>query len=211
MPYNPHNITKIFEQEVADYCGCKYFVALDNCSNAIYLALKYVGVEGKEIEIPSHTYPSCPMEIIKAGGKVKFTPSEPMLEGMYELGDTKVYDSALSFTADMYRPGTFMCLSFTGPYKTMKLGKAGGILTDNPEAVAWFKKARFSGRGECSYHEDNFDNNPVIGGNYYLMPEIAARGILLIQQFYNLDGTKKHNKELSLPYPDLSKYEIFKT
>jgi hypothetical protein len=29
-------------------------------------------------------------------------------------------------------------------------------------------------------------------------------------QFYNLDGTKKHNEDLELPYPDLSKYEIYK-
>jgi hypothetical protein len=26
----------------------------------------------------------------------------------------------------------------------------------------------------------------------------------------NLDGTKKHNEDLELPYPDLSKYEIYK-
>jgi hypothetical protein len=25
-----------------------------------------------------------------------------------------------------------------------------------------------------------------------------------------LDGTKKHNQDLELPYPDLSKYEIYK-
>jgi hypothetical protein len=25
-----------------------------------------------------------------------------------------------------------------------------------------------------------------------------------------LDGTKKHNEDLELPYPDLSKYEIYK-
>jgi hypothetical protein len=31
-----------------------------------------------------------------------------------------------------------------------------------------------------------------------------------MQQFYNLDGTKKHNADLELPYPDLSKYEIYK-
>jgi len=209
--YNPHEITKHFEKAVAEYCGAKYFVAIDNCSNAIYLALKYVGVEEKEIEIPSHTYPSCPMEIIRAGGKVKFRESDRILEGAYELGDTKVYDSALRFTADQYIPGTFMCLSFTGPYKIMKLGKAGGILTDNLDAVNWFKKARFSGRGECSYHVENFDDNPVIGGNFYLMPEIAARGILLIQQFYNLDGTKKQNQDLRLPYPNLSTFNIFKT
>jgi hypothetical protein len=43
-----------------------------------------------------------------------------------------------------------------------------------------------------------------------MMPELAARGLLMMTQFYNLDGTKKHNEDLELPYPDLSKYEIYK-
>jgi len=30
-----------------------------------------------------------------------------------------------------------------------------------------------------------------------------------MQQFYNVDGTKKHLEDLELPYPDLSKFEIY--
>jgi len=41
------------------------------------------------------------------------------------------------------------------------------------------------------------------------MPELAARGLLLMNQFYTLDGTKKQNADLELPYPDLSKFEIY--
>jgi hypothetical protein len=28
-------------------------------------------------------------------------------------------------------------------------------------------------------------------------------------QFYNIDGSPKHNEDLELPYPDLSKFEIY--
>jgi len=42
-----------------------------------------------------------------------------------------------------------------------------------------------------------------------MMPELAARGMLLMSQFYATDGTKKHNADLELPYPDLSKFEIY--
>jgi len=42
-----------------------------------------------------------------------------------------------------------------------------------------------------------------------MMPELAARGLLLISQFYDMDGKKKHNKDLTLPYPDLSKFKIY--
>jgi hypothetical protein len=43
-----------------------------------------------------------------------------------------------------------------------------------------------------------------------MMPELAARGILMMSQFYNMDGTKRHNEDLELRYPDLSKYKIYK-
>ena len=42
-----------------------------------------------------------------------------------------------------------------------------------------------------------------------MMPELAARGMLLMGQFYNMDGTKKHQADLELPYPDLSKFEVY--
>jgi dTDP-4-amino-4,6-dideoxygalactose transaminase len=99
-----------------------------------------------------------------------------------------------------------MCISFTGPYKHFKLSKGGAILTDSLEAYHWFKRARYSGRRECSYHDDNFD---MLGWNFYMMPELSTRGLLLMGQFYNMDGSKKNNEDLELPYPDLSKFEIY--
>ncbi len=202
-----HKITEDFERKLSEYTGAPYVVTVDNASNALFLALYYENIKGKKISIPCRTYPSVPCEIIHAGGIVDFIPvSEITVTGAYQLSPTKVWDSALTFTADMYKPNTHMCISFTGPYKHLKLGKGGAILTDDEAAAAWFKRARFSGRNECSYHEDTFD---MLGWNFYLMPEISARGLLLMGQFYNLDGSKKSNPDLTLPYPDLSKFEIY--
>jgi dTDP-4-amino-4,6-dideoxygalactose transaminase len=165
-------------------------------------------LESDTIIIPNRTYPSVPCEIIHAGLKVDFEMVEGRtIKGAYNLKNSRVWDSALRFTGDMYLPNSFMCVSFTGPYKHFKLSKGGAILTDNLDAYHWFRRARYSGRRECSYHDDHFD---MLGWNFYMMPELAARGMLLINQFYNLDGTKKHNQDLELPYPDLSKYEIYK-
>lgn len=44
----------------------------------------------------------------------------------------------------------------------------------------------------------------------FLYDAELVRGSLLMNQFYNMDGTKKHNEDLELPYPDLSKFEIYK-
>ena len=202
-----YKITEDFEKALADYTGASYVVTVDNQSNALFLALMYENVKDQEITIPSRTYPSVPCEIIHAGAKVNFKKVKgKTIKGAYQLEPTNVWDSALSFTADMYKPGTHMCISFTGPYKHFKLSKGGAILTDSEEAYRWFRRARYSGRRECSYHEDNFD---MLGWNFYMMPELAARGLLLINQFYTSKGQPKHNEDLELPYPDLSKFEIY--
>jgi dTDP-4-amino-4,6-dideoxygalactose transaminase len=206
MANGVYKITEDFENQLSDYTGAPYVVTVDNQSNAIFLSLMYENVKGIEITIPSRTYPSVPCEIIHAGAKVNFSPVKgKTIKGSYQLIPTKVWDSALSFTADMYKTGTHMCISFTGPYKHFKLSKGGAILTDDYDAYLWFKRARYSGRRECSYHDDNFD---MLGWNFYMMPELAARGLLLMSQFYS-NGKKKKNKDLELPYPDLSKFEIY--
>jgi dTDP-4-amino-4,6-dideoxygalactose transaminase len=206
-----YKITEDFEKSLSDYTGAPYVVTLDNMSNGLFLALYYEHKikdrTEKIITIPSRTYPSVPCEIIHTGLKVEFEPVEgKTIKGAYQLKGSNVWDSALRFTADMYIPNTHMCISFTGPYKHFKLSKGGAILTDDYQSYLWFKRARYSGRRETSYHDDHFD---MLGWNFYMMPELAARGMLLMNQFYNLDGTKKHNLDLELPYPDLSKYEIY--
>jgi len=208
MSNGVHKITEEFERSLCDYTGSTYAVAVDNQSNALFLCLMYEKIAGKEITIPSRTYPSVPCEIIHAGGKVKFENiGGKTLKGAYRLEPTNIWDSALRFTGDMYIPGSHMCLSFTGPYKHLKLSKGGAILTDNYDAWLWFKRARYSGRRECSYHDDNLD---MLGWNFYMMPELAARGLLLMSQFYNVGGGKKYNVDIELPYPDLSKFEVYK-
>lgn len=208
-----YSVTDNFESELSRYTGAKHAIAVDNASNAIFLALYYEKNIAKQINtdtisIPERTYPSVPCEIIHAGLKVNFEKVVgETIKGAYNLKGSCVYDSALRFTHDMYIPETHMCLSFTGPYKHFKLSKGGAILTDDGDAMRWFRRARYSGRRECSYHDDNFD---MLGWNFYMMPELAARGLLLMNQFYET-GTNnpKHNDDLEMRYPNLSKYKVY--
>jgi dTDP-4-amino-4,6-dideoxygalactose transaminase len=209
---NIYDVTNEFEKQLGKYTGSPYVITIDNQSNALFLSLYYENhikksINVNEITIPNRTYPSVPCEIIHAGLKVKFKQVEgKTIKGAYQLEGSNIWDSALSFTYNMYKPNTHMCISFTGPYKHFKLSKGGAILTDNYDAYLWFKRARYSGRRECSYHNDNLD---MLGWNFYMMPELAARGVLLMSQFYNMDGTPKINEDLELPYPDLSKFSIY--
>ena len=209
---NVYDITNEFEDKLAQYTGAKYAVTLDNMSNALFLALYYEknikkSITTDTITIPNRTYPSVPCEIIHAGLKVdwEIQPGNT-ITGAYQLKGSNVWDSALRFTSNMHIPNSHMCISFTGPYKHFKLSKGGAILTDSHEAYLWFKRARYSGRRECSYHDDNLD---MLGWNFYMMPELAARGLLLMGQFYDLQGQPKHNEDLTLPYPDLSKFLVY--
>jgi len=207
MAQGIYKITEDFERLVAEYTGAPYAMPIDNCCNALFLALTYERVRGTTVRLPSRTYPGVPCEVIHAGGIVDWYPVVgKTIKGAYQLSPTRVWDAALSFTSAMYLKGTHMCVSFTGPYKHLKLGKGGAILTDDYQAMLWFKRARFSGRRECSYHDDHFD---MLGWNFYMMPDVAARGVLLMQQFYERDGTPKVMEDIEMSYPDLSKFPIY--
>ena len=183
---NVYDITNEFEKRLSEYKGSPYVITLDNQSNGLFLTLYYEHyikktINSEYITIPNRTYPSVPCEIIHAGLKVKFKQIKgKTIKGAYQLEGSNVWDSALSFTYNMYKPKTYMCISFTGPYKHFKLSKGGAILTDDHDAYLWFKRARYSGRREYSYHDDHFD---MLGWNFYMMPELAARGLLLMNQF----------------------------
>ena len=173
--HNPYKIVKMFEEEMAHYTGSKYAVSTDNCTDALLLCCEYHNVE--EVTIPKRTYLSVPQSIIHAGGKVKF--EDIRWKGVYQLKPYPIYDAAKRLTSGMYIPGSDMCLSFHIK-KHLKIGKGGMILTDSKEAYEWYKKARYEGRGEVRYHDDNIEIN---GWNAYMSPEQAARGLMLMQNY----------------------------
>jgi dTDP-4-amino-4,6-dideoxygalactose transaminase len=196
---NPHLVTEQFEREIAAYCGSPHAIAIDNCSNALFLCLKYLYDSPQEITIPSHTYMSVPCSILNAGHRVKFKASPPILRGAYDLSPSPVMDSALRFTRGMYKEGKYMCLSFTGPKKILKLGKGGCVLTDDSAAAAWLKKARYNGRNPMSHLADSFD---MLGWNFYMSNETAARGLVLLAGMHE-------NEDIAQEYQDLSQYPIY--
>lgn len=204
---NIYDNTREFERLLCEYTGAPYAIAVDNCCNALFLCLRimraaYTGLQ--KVTIPRHTYIGVPYAIRAAGVDVEpnqYSRKDGYLQGAYQLAPYPVFDCALRFTSGMYEPGTFQCLSFTGPYKHLKLGKAGAILCDNAEAAAWLRRASFSGRNYVSYHDDAFDLQE--GYNMYLPHTIAALGVQLMQ------GMPQHNEDLRLPYPDWSLHPAF--
>jgi dTDP-4-amino-4,6-dideoxygalactose transaminase len=197
MKHNPYKIVEMFEEEISDYTGSPFAIALDNCSDALFLCCLYLKVS--EVTIPKKTYLSVPQSIINSGGNVKF--EEIDWSGIYQLKPYPIYDSAKRFTSGMYIPNTFMCLSFH-PKKILKMRKGGMILTDNEEAYKWFKKMRHEGRDEIPYTQDNIK---MVGWNMYMTPPEAADGLWL------MSSMDKHNPDGVENYPDLTNNDLFKT
>ena len=198
--HNPYKIVKMFEEEVADYTGAPYAISVDSCTSALFLCCKYLEVT--DVIIPSKTYLSVPQSIINSGGNVIFDPLINDWRGIYQLKPYPIYDAAKRFTSNMYIPNAFMCLSFHIK-KHLKIGKGGMILTDNKESVDWFREARYEGRSEKLYHEDDIKN---IGWNMYMTPQEASHGLSLMQNIeWSYPDLDENNG-----YRDLRDFSLFK-
>jgi hypothetical protein len=205
--HNPYKVVRMFEEEVARYTGAKYAVSVDSCTNALFLSLmyqKHIGAADKltEVKIPSKTYLSVPQSIIHAGLDPVFDTTINDWVGVYQLGDLPIYDAAKRFTSNMYIDDSFMCLSFHIK-KHLKIGKGGMILTNDENAVEWFKMARYEGRTEKLYHEDDIF---MLGWNMYMTPQEAAHGLALMQNYpVNVPDLGENNG-----YRDLTEFTLFK-
>ena len=198
---DPWDIVDAFETLIAMYSGSKYAVSCDSCTNAMFMCLKYLNAKG-EISIPNKTYVSVPALIIHSGCRIKFEDYE--WSGTYRLEPYPIIDGATRFRKGMYEKDTFHCLSFHFK-KILPICKGGMILTDDKDAVNWFRLARYEGRDNRIPHV-NIDDIKIIGWNFYMPPEQAARGIML------LESAEDMNEDCggSWSYSDISNYEAWK-
>lgn len=208
---SPFDVVRDFEAALCEYTGAPYAVAVNSCTMALLLAVKWHlhrllpnALWTYEISIPKRTYVSVPMSIIHAGGKPVFDDRD--WQGYYQLRPLEVYDSARWLFSGMYQPGRMICLSF---HTTKILGdtQGGAILLDDPDAAAWLKRMRFDGRmeGVTPAAQAKADCFKEIGYHCYMSPDVAARLL------WKLGTLPLHNDPLpNDDYPDLSKLELFK-
>jgi len=195
---NPYSIVEAFEEVVAEYSGAKYAVAVESCTSALLLAMKYYKVD--EVQLPNKTYVGVAHSVLHAGGKCVF--ADYKWTGTYQLVPYPIIDSARRFKRNMYIPGTLYCVSFHWA-KHIPIGRGGMILTDDKKAYEWLKRARLDGRKEgVPPKEDTFD---IPGYHVYMTPELAARGLV----FMNINKNKDFEDLPEDGYADLSKYKMF--
>lgn len=197
MLTNNNDFVTMFEQRLSEYTGAPYVVAVDRCTTALLLCIKVCGIT--EVTIPTHTYVSVPMTLHLHGVGVSLQMSH--WHEMYELGNTNIYDCAVGFDKHMYRPSTYMCLSFQQK-KRLAIGKGGAILLDNPHHASLLRRLRHDGRDSSRSVIDELATDPTAiqyGYHAYMSPDEAAKGILLLNQL-----TSSYTPGWWGDYPDLT-------
>jgi dTDP-4-amino-4,6-dideoxygalactose transaminase len=196
---NNDDFLDIFEQKLCDYTGAPYAVVVDRCTNAILLSLKYLNITS--VSIPRWTYPSVPMTCINYGIDVTFNDDQWV--GGYQLKGSNVYDRAVSFARDMYRPGQVQCLSFQQK-KRLAIGKGGAILLDDADMYQTLRRMRCDGRDSRIHISQENPDNIIMGYHMNMSPDEAAKGILLLNQL-----SEDYTVGSAFDYPDISEWRCF--
>jgi len=201
---DPWDAINIFESRMAEYVGAKHAIAVDSCSSALFLSMKYLNVSA--ISIPKQTYISVPMMAKMHSDDCKITFTDTEWLKWYSLNPTSesnldILDCSVTLERNMYQPNSLQCISFQHR-KPLKIGKGGMILTDDADASNWLKKASYDGRDRTKMFKD--DVIEMIGYHMYMTPEDGARGLLLLDDYseiYSSIGSKD--------YPDITEFPIF--
>jgi dTDP-4-amino-4,6-dideoxygalactose transaminase len=187
-----------FEKEIATYFGSPYAVAVDCCTHAIELCLRYT--RASSVSVPKRTYISVPFLAEKLGLPLEWRDEDWV--DYYYLRGTDIIDAAVLWQKDSYIPGTFMCLSFQFK-KHLSLGRGGMILLDSPQAYDDLKKLVYDGRDpNVPWRDQNISS---IGYHYYMTPETAALGLKKLPHAIKTTPTKWTVTD----WPDLTKMEVF--
>ena len=199
-------ICTLFEDQLSLYTGAPHVVLTDCCTHALELSLRYQIEQGSlglgdTVTIPARTYVSVPLTIANLGLRLDFDDGVEW-SGEYQLGFTKIFDSAARFTSGMFnREAKAQCLSFQIK-KRLPIGRGGAILTSDPSFAAWARLASYDGR-DLTTPYNSAEHVRVRGFHYYMTPEDAARGLLLLNEI------DRHNKDTMdwMHYPDLRTWQ----
>ncbi len=192
------DIVTEFENQVAEFFGAPYAVAVDSCTHGVELCLRYTHAD--HIEVPKNTYLSIPFLANKLQIDLLWKKEDWI--DYYYLTD-KVIDAAVLWKQNSYIPGTYMSLSFQYQ-KHLSLGRGGIILIDDKEAALQLKKMSYDGRlPNIPWREQNID---TIGYHYYMTPETAKLGLDKLSQA----KITPPRQWVVNDWPDLTQMEIFK-
>lgn len=200
-PRRAWRVVEDFERALCEYTGSKYAVAVDSCTNALYLCFVRARWSSNGlIWLPRYTYVGVARAAINAGLTPKFSEAEWVGEYHIGVGTHTITDAARWLRRGMHSPCAWAtCISFQAS-KHLPIGRGGAILCDDEEDAMWFRRARHDGRapGEDLFKMTTFQ----WGIHCYMPPPDAARGLWLMASLPD------ENEPLPGSFPDISKVKF---
>jgi dTDP-4-amino-4,6-dideoxygalactose transaminase len=65
------------EEAFAELCQVRYAVAVNSGTSALEIILRAIGVEGREVVVPTNTFYATGGAVLHAGGRIRFADCEP--------------------------------------------------------------------------------------------------------------------------------------
>jgi perosamine synthetase len=66
-----------FEEMFADYCGCRHGIAVNSGTSALEIIFRSLGIEGKDVIVPTNTFFATAAAVVHAGGRPVFAEMDP--------------------------------------------------------------------------------------------------------------------------------------
>ena len=188
------------EEEFADYVGSQYAVALNSCTNSLYLSLCYCRFPYNSVRIPSMMVPLVANEIIHAEYTPYFVDNVEWIGSSYSLENTPIIDSAhevISLNKEAF-DNRIICYSFY-PTKPVCGADGGMICTNEKEWAEWFRKARYFGFGGAgTICKNSWEYEPEFIGWKMNMTDVQAA--IALTQLRNLPKNHKRMEQIRRLY-----------
>ncbi len=204
-----------FEKALAEYVGAKEVVAVDSCTSAIFLSLRWhLKKRGKNrVVIPSMTVPLVACAAIEAGMYVTFDDRTDWVGKAYQLIGTDVVDSAHELRRDQYKTTKAealgsapfkLCFSFY-PTKTIGSADGGAIATDDEEFAAWAREVSTYGRNQRRSYANSWDYDVTMLG--YKRHWTNLQAVIAQEQLDRLDETNAKRQAIVARYNEAFGYK----
>lgn len=201
-----------FEKALAEYVGAKQAVAVDSCTSAIFLSLKWhlKTAKNRNISIPSMTVPLVACAAIEAGAYVTFDDRTDWVGRYYRLEGTDIIDSAHELRRDQYKiikktenPTADplwmpkLCYSFY-PTKTIGSADGGAIVTDDEAFADWAREISTYGRNQRRTYANSWDYDVVAIG--YKRHYTNLQAAICMEQLGRLGDTNANRQAVVKRY-----------
>src|SRR3990167_11348399 len=185
-----------FEKALAEYVGSKYVAAVDSCTSALFLSLKYEKERGlKKVSIPSMTVPLVANACLEAGVEIEFNGETEWVGSAYSLVGSNVVDSAHQLQRGQYKDfkGKKLCFSFY-PTKTIGSADGGAIATDDEKFASWVRSVSTYGRDQKYHRGNSWDYDVQMFG--YKRHYTNLQAAICLEQLRRLDATNARRKRI---------------